>query len=731
MVQSGLIKEIYLSAQKLHKLEESGLTKQLNLPKHAQHVTYKLFLKGTVKDKINAAKDMITDNPILSVYCLKDLISLIGTKLNKKSIEVIEGVALIFRTALKSTIPEIGNFADLLNQNKSLMKNLDENKEEDVTQLKALYTKSMLKIELDKLLIKIDALMKESTNTHMKRFVESLIDLLKCCPEYASINLMRSIVYHLGSNNNTTDLIIKHLTITINYKENLALRVVKLLEERMGIKNVSVDFKRNLISILVSVKFEELKNQEIKTRILNILLHQFESFLSLFVDKKTAKKKLLAEKKESVNFKKFRKRRYTLNELIKEKIEGNAKLLGQCIIGISKLMQHMKDDNTLIQFLEKNLKLFFNFCRLSSSKISIRFLIFMYSIVRKDLYSKVSERYANLLYDFINNPTIFESKLCEQIFDLLYNFIKNDFSSERKLAFVKRVMTTTLHCDSKIVVTTLIFLGKIMSDQIILQNLIHNKNKQVKEDDNEEVYKDVDDSSDELEIELEKEEDNEVTEKKEEKKSGFDFEKRNPLYANAQESYIWELMLLKKHYNPVVRKITNLLLNLKANEINYKGNPFTDFSYSSVFKRFALKDLKTVDSEKQHSSLKKRNFVENEQQIETEDGYDDENAMKMYFQNKINQLADSRRKKRKINTAEDDMDEDEFADKLFEEEMDRMAGDNLSDDFIDEEDDDEDISEDFSQDEGLDFDELGDEGEEEESDFRPIKQQKFKRKKVK
>ena len=391
----------------------------------------------------------------------------------------------------------------------------------------------------------------------------------------------------------------------------------------------------------------------------------------------------------------------------------------------------MKDDNTLIQFLEKNLKLFFNFCRLSSSKISIRFLIFMYSIVRKDLYSKVSERYANLLYDFINNPTIFESKLCEQIFDLLYNFIKNDFSSERKLAFVKRVMTTTLHCDSKIVVTTLIFLGKIMSDQIILQNLIHNKNKQVKEDDNEEVYKDVDDSSGELEIELEKEEDNEVTEKKEEKKSGFDFEKRNPLYANAQESYIWELMLLKKHYNPVVRKITNLLLNLKANEINYKGNPFTDFSYSSVFKRFALKDLKTVDSEKQHASLKKRNFVENKQQIETEDGYDDENAMKMYFQNKINQLADSRRKKRKINTAEDDMDEDEFADKLFEEEMDRMAGDNLSDDFIDEEDDDEDISEDFSQDEGLDFDELGDEGEEEESDFRPIKQQKFKRKKVK
>jgi len=63
------------------------------------------------------------------------------------------------------------------------------------------------------------------------------------------------------------------------------------------------------------------------------------------------------------------------------------------------------------------------------------------------------------------------------------------------------------------------------------------------------------------------------------------------------------LIYLKKHYNPIIRKITHLILDQKYDQVQYKGNPIKDFTNISILKRFSLAPIKkTAHSEKIHKS---------------------------------------------------------------------------------------------------------------------------------
>ena len=68
----------------------------------------------------------------------------------------------------------------------------------------------------------------------------------------------------------------------------------------------------------------------------------------------------------------------------------------------------------------------------------------------------------------------------------------------------------------------------------------------------------------------------------------YDDLKRNPSFAQGDKSMLWELLYLKNHYNPIIRKITYLILNLKFDQVNYKGNPIVDFTCIAILKRFSL-----------------------------------------------------------------------------------------------------------------------------------------------
>lgn len=78
----------------------------------------------------------------------------------------------------------------------------------------------------------------------------------------------------------------------------------------------------------------------------------------------------------------------------------------------------------------------------------------------------------------------------------------------------------------------------------------------------------------------EKEEIETETNGKDEKILPYDMNKREPLYAGAEKTNLWELTVFKNHYHPTVRKFAEHIL--KNEEIPYSGsNPLLELSLTS------------------------------------------------------------------------------------------------------------------------------------------------------
>lgn len=735
MDRSEKIKTLFRTAETEHKGIEGTYTQELAKASNPLHVSFSLFNKGTLKDKMESAKELIQANKLGSLFIIKDLVNGISDKLDKKTLVYIEGVKTMILGPYREDMPLLKHFKDYIDEDKPLANNATSYTIEDKEKLAKYYFWSMLKIHITSFATKIDFLVRQTSNIHIKQLIEVILDIINKSADWLVMSLIRSLLHDLGtSSNQLINSIEKAVTLAINNRVNISLQLAKIVYEKLNVSNISLDLRRNLLSILVSVQFESIEDKNVNYFVLEVLLGQLSTFLQLFKDKKEAKRTLMVEKKATVNIKKIKRKRYSLTDLISERIAAYSKLLSQCVKGLNKILPCIKGRKQFDDFLDSHLILFFNFCRLSSSKVSIQLLIFMFQVVKYDMYSKIAERYANLLYDLINGPEIFESRLCEQVFDLLLNFIKNDFSSERVLSFIKRLFNTIVHCDSKIVITALVFFARIAQHKVILQNLVHNKTRLAIDNDAEEAYKDVEESEEEEIRPTERVKHNDAVKDNEPVSStGYSTEKRNPLYARAHETFLWEMLLLRNHYNPVVRKLVNVILTLKFDEIDYKGNPLNDFSYSAIFRRFAIKAVKQKTQNKKLQADRQKIGVINY------DNYkdvlkEDETALKLYFENKISQLADVRKFKRVRKAKMDDVeDEDQYADELFEKEMVKMnGGDKIDDeelnddDFNGEVDDDMDddidddmgdLEEDFSNDGMDEFSEDNEGGFDEAEDF--------------
>ena len=95
----------------------------------------------------------------------------------------------------------------------------------------------------------------------------------------------------------------------------------------------------------------------------------------------------------------------------------------------------------------------------------------------------------------------------------------------------------------------------------------------------------------------EKPENQEKTETKQ--STTYDPFKRDPLFSNADQTCLWELIGLLNHYHPYVKKYAEALIDdiQKTNPIiDYNGNPLLDFNLANFLDRLTFKQSKKKDS---------------------------------------------------------------------------------------------------------------------------------------
>ena len=330
----------------------------------------------------------------------------------------------------------------------------------------------------------------------------------------------------------------------------------------------------------------------------------------------------------------------------------------------------------------------------------MQILLLVFQILKTEVHSKQYDRLMRVIYETLLDPSCLHSSITELFLELVYNAFKNDPSMPRVMAGIKRLLQNAIHAETNVIVAVLIFLNKLAHNYPGLNQLLKNNFVTDFDDEEEEGQTKTPDAQNKDEAALL---DN----------GGYDFFKRDPLFAKADTSLLWELTCFIEHYHPTVRKLASeLMVNLATDRINYEGNPLLDFTTASFLDRFCMKKPKTSKLEA------KKKFIESNKlsRAKMEEPFsiqallnrssivrDEEKFIYTYFKNKVENMDYlkklEKRKATKVKPkSEEEADEDEFADQLFEKELRKAEG---GTDFID----------DGSEVEGMD-----EEGEEDELD---------------
>jgi ribosome biogenesis protein MAK21 len=174
---------------------------------------------------------------------------------------------------------------------------------------------------------------------------------------------------------------------------------------------------------------------------------------------------------------------------------------------------------------------------------------------------------------------------------------------------------------------------------------------------------------------------------------GYDFIKRDPLYTNADAFPLAELHILAMHYHPTVQRFSQFILeNYNKDIISYEGDPLLDFSLLNFLEKFMLKNAKVKKDkykmksqvDKEEEDLKK--FL-GEDEVEDEknpNSQEERKGVELDFIKKFNEIEKVKsikyeknlEKKRKKQLAEEGVEDiEKFADKVVEDEYEKLNRD--------------------------------------------------------
>ncbi len=249
----------------------------------------------------------------------------------------------------------------------------------------------------------------------------------------------------------------------------------------------------------------------------------------------------------------------------------------------------MNDEEDVSKFRE-NVDSLFKLTHVAPLHTAIQALTFLFQIVQIEIQNKKTKkqkistrveklqtRFYRALYERMMSKELWNSQSrLKIVLNLLFRAMKHDPEPKRVQAFSKRLLQTSMHGSSALECGALYLLSAVVNKKDLLR---------------QEVVDDRDDDDD-----------NEETKKKEE----YDPKKRDPMYANADQTSVWELAMSQNHYHPSVRAFCSQIH--ENGKIKYNGDPLVDFSLRSFLNRFSYRNPKMAaledgDDTRQHKSI--------------------------------------------------------------------------------------------------------------------------------
>lgn len=271
-----------------------------------------------------------------------------------------------------------------------------------------------------------------------------------------------------------------------------------------------------------------------------------------------------------------------------ERVEESAvqlhdKMIAQVLAGVNRAFPYADTDDPTF---EKQLDTIFRVAHSANFNTSIQALTLLQQISSRKHFG--AERFYRTLYESLLDPRLFTSSKQVMYLNLLYKSLKADLNAKRVQAFVKRLLQVITMHEPPFACGVLYLISELQTSFPSIRSML--KEPEVSEEDEEEHFVDVP-------------EDGETpanVQNSSQRESAYDARKREPAYANAERTCLWDILPLLQHFHPSVALFAEAVFGTK--EMPPKPDP-TQHTLMHFLDRFVYRNPSTKPAKTHGSSI--------------------------------------------------------------------------------------------------------------------------------
>ncbi|CAO1626789.1 unnamed protein product [Jaminaea pallidilutea] len=245
---------------------------------------------------------------------------------------------------------------------------------------------------------------------------------------------------------------------------------------------------------------------------------------------------------------------------------------------------------------DKHINTLFRITHSSSFNIAVQALQLIYIVATSATAtsSNLLDRFHSTLYSSLLDSRLASTSKTAMYLNLCYKAMRDDIDNDRRAAEVKRLVQILSHMDVEFVCGALFLVGELIRAHPRLRGMLADA-----EDDDEEVIvnpPDEEDRDEEARVKQPAALANGISSAY----SRYDPSKRDPRFAKARSTCLWELTALLDHFHPTVRLLTSQVISGEA----LTSTPdLTLHSLSHFLDKFVYRNAKKGSAQKGASGM--------------------------------------------------------------------------------------------------------------------------------
>jgi ribosome biogenesis protein MAK21 len=555
-----------------------------------------LMTSGTLEDKVSALTLVVQESPLHNQKAFENLLSLATKKSRNQAIMALSamkdllgaGVLLPPERKLKPFGRQPGLISALQGKNSTWKEGdkLPGNVQE--IHLLSWAFEDWLKKTYFEVLKSLETWANDEVEYSRSRAITFIWELLKEKPEQED-NLLRLLVNKLGDTEKKVASRASHLLLQLMIAHPaMKSIIITTIESDLLFKPGQSPHAKYYAIITLNQTVLNAKESGVAVKLLDIY---FSIFVGLLKDDKPKKEEQEAQETKQGGGgkagKKAKQKQREKDAAAEQALQLRERIIAQILTGVNRAYPFADASSKTV---EAHLDTLYRVTHSSNFNTGVQALLLIQQISSSKQQS--SDRYYRTLYESLLDPRLLGSSKQIMYLNLLYKSLKADINVKRVQAFVKRLLQViTLH-EPPFACGVLFLIKELQSTFPSIKTMLIEP--EATQDDEEERYEDVpEDGEDASKTQAEKSQTRD--------QNAYNPRKRDPEYANADRSCLWELIPLVAHYHPSVSLFAARLLESEKFDKN-KPDPST-FTLIHFLDRFIYRNARTKSTGLKGSSL--------------------------------------------------------------------------------------------------------------------------------